>query len=96
MSYIEIISKLCKRCKQAWVQSPDQEDLLEERMATHSSILAWRIPWTEEPGRLQSIGCKESDTTAATELTHNPYINAFASIQGMMLKLKLQYFGHLM
>ena len=33
-----------------------QEDLLEEEMATHSSILAWRIPWTEEPGRLQSIG----------------------------------------
>ena len=33
-----------------------QEDPLEEGMATHSSILAWRIPWTEEPGRLQSIG----------------------------------------
>ena len=32
-------------------------------MATHSSILAWRIPWTEEPGRLQSIGLQESDTT---------------------------------
>ena len=35
---------------------PGQEDSLEEGMATHSSILAWRIPWTEEPGRLQSIG----------------------------------------
>ena len=33
-----------------------QEDPLEEEMATHSSILAWRIPWTEEPGRLQSMG----------------------------------------
>ena len=33
-----------------------QEDPLEEEMATHSSILAWRIPWTEEPGRLQSVG----------------------------------------
>ena len=32
-------------------------------MATHSSILAWKIPWTEEPGRLQSMGCKESDMT---------------------------------
>ena len=32
-------------------------------MATHSSVLAWRIPWTEEPGGLQSMGCKESDTT---------------------------------
>ena len=39
------------------------EDLLEKEMATHSSIFAWRIPWTEEPGRLQSMGCKESDTT---------------------------------
>ena len=36
-----------------------REDLLEEGMATHSSILAWRIPWTEEPGKLQSMGCKE-------------------------------------
>ena len=35
-------------------------------MATHSSILAWRIPWTEEPGRLQSKGHKESDTTEVT------------------------------
>ena len=38
------------------VLSLDQEDLLEESMATHSSILAWRIPWTEEPGGLRSIG----------------------------------------
>ena len=38
------------------VQSLSQEDPLEEGMATHSSILAWSIPWTEEPGRLQSIG----------------------------------------
>ena len=37
------------------IQSLGQEDPLEEDMATHSSILAWRIPWTEEPGRLQSI-----------------------------------------
>ena len=40
-----------------------QEDSLEKGMATHSSILAWRIPWTEEPARLQSWGRKESDTT---------------------------------
>ena len=38
------------------VQSLDEEDPLEESMATHSSILAWRIPWTEEPGGLQSMG----------------------------------------
>ena len=46
------------------VQSLDQEDPLEKEMATHSSILAWRIPWREEPDRLQSTSCKESDTTA--------------------------------
>ena len=45
------------------VQSLGQQDLLEKGMATHPSILAWRIPWTEEPGGLQSMGCKESDTT---------------------------------
>ena len=40
-----------------------QKDPLEKGMATHSSILAWRIPGTEEPGGLQSMGCTESDTT---------------------------------
>ena len=49
---------------EAQVQSLSGEDPLEKEMATHSSILAWRIPWTEEPGRLQStVGRKESDTT---------------------------------
>ena len=41
---------------ETWVQSLGQEDPLEEEMATHSSILAWRIPWTGEPGGLQSMG----------------------------------------
>ena len=41
------------------VQSLGQEDPLEEGMATHSSILAWRIPWTEEPGELQSMGSQK-------------------------------------
>ena len=45
------------------VPSLGQEDLLEKEMATHSGILAWRIPWTEEPGRLQSMGLQELDTT---------------------------------
>ena len=42
--------------QEAWVQSLGGEDPLEEEMATHSSILAWRIPWTEEPGGRQSMG----------------------------------------
>ena len=46
-----------------WVQSLGQEDPLKEGMATYSSILAWRISWTEEPGRLQSMGLQELDMT---------------------------------
>ena len=42
--------------QEAWAQALGWEDSLEEGMATHSSILAWRIPWTEEPGGLQSMG----------------------------------------
>ena len=49
-----------------WVRSLGREDPLEEGMATHSSILAWRIPWTEEPGGLQSMGAAESNTAEAT------------------------------
>ena len=49
-----------------WVQSLGGEDPLEEGMATHSNILAWRIPRTEEPGRLLTQGHKESNTTEAT------------------------------
>ena len=48
---------------ETWVRSLGWEDPLEKEMATHSSILAWRIPWTEELGGLQSTGRKESDTT---------------------------------
>ena len=42
--------------QETWVQSLGQEDPLEKGMATHSRILAWKIPWTEKPGRLQSMG----------------------------------------
>ena len=48
---------------ETWVQSLIWEDPLEKGMTTHSSIFAWRVPWTEEPNGLQSMGCKESDTT---------------------------------
>ena len=44
-----------------WVQSLGQEDPLEKEMATHSSILAWRIPWAEEPGGSQRVGQDQSD-----------------------------------
>ena len=42
--------------RETWVRSPGREDPLEKEMANHSSFIAWKIPWTEEPGRLQSMG----------------------------------------
>ena len=51
------------------VRSLGQEDLLEKGMTTHSSILTWRIPWTEKPGGLQSMGHKEVDTTELLTLS---------------------------
>ena len=61
-----MVAQMVKRLlamRETQVPSLGQEDPLEKEMATHSSTLAWKIPWTEEPGRLQSMGCKESDTT---------------------------------
>ena len=49
--------------QKTWVQFLGWEDPLEKEMATHSSMLAWKIPWTQESGRLQSMGSKESDMT---------------------------------
>ena len=49
--------------QETWVRSLGQEDPLEEGMATHCSILAWRIPWTEEPGRLHSMALKKMGMT---------------------------------
>ena len=48
--------------QETWVQFLGREDPLEKEMATHSSVLTWRIPWAEEPGRLQSMGLQVSDT----------------------------------
>ena len=55
---------------ETWVCSLSWEDPLEKGMATHSSILAWRIPWTEEPGGLQSMGSQTVGHDWATKHTH--------------------------
>ena len=55
--------------QERWVQSLGKEDSLEEEMATHSSILAGRIPYTEEPGRLQSMGLQRVGHNLITEHT---------------------------
>ena len=56
---VRVLAQRVKRLpakQETWVRSLGQEDPLEKEMATHSSILAWKIPWTEKPGRLQSVG----------------------------------------
>ena len=53
--------------QETYIRSLGQEDLLKKGMATHSSILAWEIPWTEEPGRLQSIGSQKVGHDLGTE-----------------------------
>ena len=55
-----------QKTQEMWVWFLNQEDPLEKETATHSSILAWEIPRTEEPGQQQSIESKELDTTEAT------------------------------
>ena len=56
-----------------WVQSLSRGDSLKEGMATHSSILAWRFPWTEGPGGYSPWGQKDLDMTEVTELTQNTH-----------------------
>ena len=55
--------------QEIWVQSLGQEGPLEKEMRTHSSILAWKIPWTEEPGLLQSMGSRRVGHDCATNTT---------------------------
>ena len=58
------------------VSGMSREDEREKEMATHSSVLAWEIPWTEEPGRLQSVGSQRVQHDLATELqqNHQPHV----------------------
>ena len=58
------LAKNLPAMQETLVQFLGQEDPLEKGKATHSSILAWRVPWTEEADRLQSMGLQESDTTS--------------------------------
>ena len=76
MSYPTLVGQRLKHLPamwETWVRSLGQEDPLEKEMAPHSSILAWRIPWTEELGGLQSMGHKESDMTERLHFHFLPY-----------------------
>ena len=66
--------------QETWVRSLGWEDPLEEGMTTHSSIPAWRIPWTEEAGGLQSMGSQESDTVEAIQQAHTLILNFLLNV----------------
>ena len=57
------MQKTAGKTQETWTQSPGQKEPLEKGMATHFIILAWEIPWTEEPGGIQFMGSQESDMT---------------------------------
>ena len=75
---------------ETWVQSLGQEDPLEKEMATHSSILAWRIPWTEEPGGLQSTGSQSRTQLSDFTFTFRTWKQPRCSSTGEWIK-KLWY-----
>ena len=78
------------------VHSLGREDPLEKEMATHSSTVAWRIPWREEPGRLQSTGRKEWDTTERLHFHFHFLLKSIASIKKKKIPLGLfPLFGQL-
>ena len=71
-SLTSMVAQTVKRLptmRESWARSLSWEDPLEKKMATHSSILAWRIPWTEEPGRLQSMGLQRVGHDWVTSLS---------------------------
>ena len=80
--------------QETWVPSLCWEDSLEKEMATHSSILAWEIPWTEEPGGLQSMGHKESDTTERLHFHFQcPIFLPFHTVHGVLRARILKWFA---
>ena len=72
-----MVSEMAKNpaMQETWLPSLGREDPLEKRMATHSSILAWRIPWTEELVGFSPQGCKESDTADHILLTIQMHVH---------------------
>ena len=91
ISLVAQIVKSLPAMQETWVLSLGQEDLLEKEMATHYSILAWRIPWTEEPGEPQSMGLQSRTLISCcslnplTTLYYNPH-SSFPNISSLLKK----------
>ena len=71
------MQRVCPAMQEIWVQSLGQKDPLEKEMATHSTTLAWKIPWTEELGGLQSMALQELGMTWCLN-NNNTYTYAFS------------------
>ena len=71
--------------QETWVRSLGWEDPLEKEMATHSCILAWKIPWTEEPGRLQSMG---SQSQTRLSYFHSLMAESKEELKSLLMKVK--------
>ena len=77
--------------RETWVRYLGQEDPLEKAMATHSSTLAWKIPWTEEPGRLQSMGSQRVRHDWATSLSLSPAFYVLVVMHSYSIHHKLLF-----
>ena len=71
---------------ETWVQSLGREDPLEKEMATHSSTLAWKIPWVEEPGRLQSMGSQRVSLVLVNQIDEEKNTQVNISLLGYILQ----------
>ena len=76
-----------------WVRSLGQENPLEEGMATHSSILAWKVPWTEEPDGLQSLGLQRVGHNWVTEHICTLRFLKAKKLEGSGIRIKIQIHG---
>ena len=88
--YFDSLVKNPPAMQETWVQFLGQEDLLEKEMATHSCVLAWEIPWTEEPGGLQCIGSRnQTGLSDQTTTTTNPqYLRMWLYLDHIVLVKK--------
>ena len=70
--------KICLPVQEMWVPSLGREDPLEEEMATHTSFLAWEVPWTKEPGGLQSMGLQRVRCDLVTKQTQHKALQGYS------------------
>ena len=94
LHFTSLVAQMVKHLptmQKTWVKSLGWEYLLEKEMATHSSTLAWKIPWTEEPGRLQSMGSQRVGHDWVTSLSLPPVTHASVEVTELWAMSEHQY-----